>query len=138
MRAESKHLSYWRRCRLEQRSHPSSDAHASGGSNGRRHLGFWHSCRLKVWSQTSSVTVPTYAQCKQELQWQQVLELPAEMQASGLEPAVIKHSATISACEQRLQWPQAIGLLALMQGQGLEPSIISHSADMSSCRQRLQ
>ena len=34
--------------------------------------------------------------CKQGLQWQQAPEVPAEMQASGLERAVFKHNSDIS------------------------------------------
>jgi len=58
-------------------------------------------------------------------QWQQALELLAEMQAQGLEPDVITYSAAISACEKAEQWERALVLLTTIPQSNLEPSAIS-------------
>ena len=71
-------------------------------------------------------------------QWQQALELLAEMQAQGLEPSVITYSAAISACKKGSRWQQALELLTEMQAQGLEPGVITYSAVISACEKGSQ
>ena len=53
----------------------------------------------------------------------------AFMQAQGLEPSILSHSADISSGKLWLQWQQALEPL-------LEPAVIKHSVAMSTCEQR--
>ena len=76
--------------------------------------------------------------CEKGSQWQEALELLAEMQAQGLEPNVISYSAAISACEKGEQWEKSLFLLTIMPQSILQPCVICYQSAVLACSKAFQ